>query len=343
MITATTPTSNSISNEGGSDIAITMTMILSTLIAILIGLINIQDKPPPPPTSASTFTKSSYYPCPKTQPSKHAYEKFCTYYSPIWMSIFTIIVAFKLYEDFTAITYNIVCLSCALPFLLQPILIPSTIYWNSPDQSRPLTQRYATKANLWIAVYSFIGNYWYTHYFYSVLKASYSMPSTRLNNVPIAMFFATHFYFSSYHVFSNVCLRKIKTTFVKNSKRRVLYVFTVLVLSYFTAFMETLTISSFPYYSFEDRDMAYKLGSAFYGIYFIVSFPAFLEFDEDVDGDISADNGGESGDGGERRCYKRVTCWDTLVESCGYGMIILCLLDFVRLFTDIPLIVGKLD
>lgn len=42
------------------------------------------------------------------------------------------------------------------------------------------------------------------------------------------------------------------------------------VMSYATAFTETLTISSFPYYSFEDRDMAYVVGSAFYGIYFIV-------------------------------------------------------------------------
>ena len=37
--------------------------------------------------------------------------------------------------------------------------------------------------------------------------------------------------------------------------------------------METLTISHFPYYTFEDQAMAYTVGSAFYGLYFIVSFP----------------------------------------------------------------------
>ena len=42
------------------------------------------------------------------------------------------------------------------------------------------------------------------------------------------------------------------------------------VMSYAVAFTETLTISGFPYYEFEDRDMAYVVGSAFYGIYFIV-------------------------------------------------------------------------
>jgi len=159
------------------------------------------------------------------------------------------------------------------------------------------------------------------------------MPSTRLNNVPIAMFLATHFYFSSYHVFSNVCLRRVKTGFVGGWKRRILYGIVVVVLSYFTAFMETLTISSFPYYSFEDRDMAYTLGSAFYGIYFLVSFPAFLEFDNDIDCNITA-NGKKTG--------KEVTLWDTVVQSCGYGMIILCLLDFVRLQVGVPLIVGAM-
>jgi cycloeucalenol cycloisomerase len=344
-----------VATSNGNDVAVTMTMILTTLVAILVGLIYIQDSNNNnnnnnnnsnnnnvnvnvnvnnKEATKTTATKkgnapvqSTFFPCPTNQPSKYAYEKFCAYYSPIWMSIFAIIVAFQLYEDFDAMAYNLVCLGCALPFLLQPIILPSAML-GSPDAKRPFFERYSTKANLWLFVYSFIGNYWYTHYFYSVLNASYTMPSTRLNNVPIAFFFATHFYFSSYHVFSNTCLRKIKTTYQTGLKRKVLYIFTVLFLSYFTAFMETLTISSFPYYSFEDRDMAYTIGSAFYGIYFIVSFPAFLEFDEDID---AADDN-----------KRRVTLWDTFKESCGYGMMILCLLDFVRLYIGIPLIVGSL-
>ena len=120
--------------------------------------------------------------------------------------------------------------------------------------------------------------------FYSVLKAQYTMPSHGLNNVPIAMFFATHFYFQSYHLFSNALLRKDVTTYKKEGFRQaVLYIAVVVVFSYFTAFMETLTISSFPYYSFEDRAMAYMVGSAFYGIYFfLVSFPGFFVLDDDT-------------------------------------------------------------
>jgi cycloeucalenol cycloisomerase len=120
----------------------------------------------------------------------------------------------------------------------------------------------------------------YTHYFYNVLQARYTFPAHRLNDVPIALYFATHFYFVTYHTFSNLMLRKIETRYAPGWKRTTFFWMTVLAFSYFTAFMETLTISSFPYYSFADKEMAYRLGSAFYGLYFIVSFPLFYRIDE---------------------------------------------------------------
>jgi len=138
------------------------------------------------------------------------------------------------------------------------------------------------------------------------------------------MIFATHFYFSTYHFFSNAILRKITTTYAAGAMRTVLFCSAILAFSYFTAFMETLTISSYPYYAFEDRDMAYTVGSAFYGIYFLVSFPAFFAFDPNVDDPKQTS----------------MTVWEVIVSSCGYGMMILNLLDFVRLYLDIPLTVG---
>lgn len=307
-----------------NNVAVTMTAILGTMIALLGGLVMLQT----PKEHKKGDVQSTYLPSKEAQPSKYAYEMFALYYTPIWIACFGTIVVGQLYEGFTAATYNVVCGGLALPLLLQPLLYPSAGF-ASPDQNRPLAERYATKANLWLAVYSFIGNYWYTHYFYSVLKAEYTMPATRLNNVPIAMFFATHFYFSTYHVFSNALLRKVVTTYAPSFQRTLLFCGIVLVFAYFTAFMETLTISSFPYYSFEDRDMAYTVGSAFYGIYFIVSFPAFFYFDEDVDN--------------EKDTAKKINLWDTCVSSCGHGMMILTLLDFVRLNLGVPLVVGELN
>ena len=296
-----------------------MVAILGTMLAILAGLVTIQ-KPHTISTNSSSFSR--FLPCPKNESSKYAYEIFTLAYSPIWISCFGIIIVGQFYEDFDAFAYNTVCGGLALPLVLQPLLYPSAGL-ASPDKDRSILERFSTKANIWIAVYAFIGNYWYTHYFFTVLKAKYTLPAIRLNNVPICMFFATHFYFSTYHVLSNVMLRKVITTFQAGSRRTVLFLGVVVVFSYFTAFMETLTISSFPYYSFEDRDMAYIVGSAFYGIYFLVSFPAFFYFDVDVDS----------------KNVPKVTLLDTVLSSCGYGMIILCLLDFVRLYLAIPLII----
>jgi cycloeucalenol cycloisomerase len=298
------------------DVATSMAVILGTMVAMVMGLVTVQM--PKLDQSGSTF-----FPSAKLQPSKRSYELFAAAYTPVWISAFGIVVVFQVYEQLDAWGYSRLCGGLAAPFLLQPFLFPSAGS-NSPDETRAPWERYAFKANLWIAIYSFIGNYFYTHYFYSVLKAEYSMPAHRLNNVPIAMFLATHFYFSTYHFFSNMLLRKIVTTYEKSFRRTLLFVSTVLVFSYFTAFMETLTISSYPYYSFEDRNTAYTVGSAFYGIYFIVSFPAFFYFDDEVDVDSPT--------------RKVVTVWDTVVSSCGYGMIILILLDFVRIQLGIPLV-----
>ena len=303
--------------EGVDDgnIAMKMAAILGTMMAMLAGLLCIQTR--------KTHHHSSFFPSPVVEPSKLAYEKFTAAYTPIWIGIFGIVVATQAYEHFTAWSYIQLCGGLALPFLLQPIVFPSAGF-DSPDAKRSWYKRYAFKANLWLAIYSFIGNYWYTHYFYSVLKAEYTMPAHRLNNVPIAMYLATHFYFSTYHFFSNALLRKIVTTYTKGMARNSLFVGAIVVFSYFMAFMETLTISSYPYYRFEDRNMAYTVGSAFYGIYFLVSFPAFFTFDREID----------------KIPGKTVTIIDTVVSSCGYGMIIMLLLDFVRLYLGIPLTVG---
>lgn len=300
--------------DNENDIALSMVAILGTILAVLAGLVYIQTE--------KKHHHPSFFPSNIVEPSKRAYEQFTAAYTPVWIAIFGLVVVTRVYEHFTAWSYIQLCGGLALPFLLQPVLWPSAGF-DSPDAQRPLHKRYAFKANLWLAIYSFIGNYWYTHYFYSVLKAEYTMPAHRLNNVPIAMYMATHFYFSTYHFFSNALLRKVVTTYERGLARNCLFVSVILGFAYFTAFMETLTISSYPYYSFQDRHMAYTVGSAFYGIYFLVSFPAFFTFDREID----------------KSHGKDVTVWDTIVSACGHGMIIMFLLDFVRLYLHVPLVI----
>eukprot|EP00611_Tribonema_gayanum_P014315 TRINITY_DN2565_c0_g1_i2.p1 TRINITY_DN2565_c0_g1~~TRINITY_DN2565_c0_g1_i2.p1 ORF type:complete len:319 (-),score=71.65 TRINITY_DN2565_c0_g1_i2:763-1719(-) len=262
----------------------------------------------------STSVRSCWLADPVTNSAKRAWEIFNLCYGVVWIGVFAYIVYFGVYKDLTRVGYMVVCGGLCVPILLSPLVMPS-----KSDKKLPLLERFGVRANLWMAIYSFIGNYWYTHYFYCVLRASYSMPCWRLNDVPIQLYFATFFYFCFYHSLSNLALRKVVTTYVHNAARSVFLVALVLAMSYFVAFMETLTISAYPDYSFEDREMAYKLGSAFYGIYFIVSFPMFYRFDE------------------WPQQVKNPSLWQTCVDSMGTGMAILTLLDAVRLATGVPL------
>lgn len=132
------------------DVAIQMVMILGTMVAGIVGLVFLQ-----------TPSKKGGHFLP-VEPSKRAYEMFVMAYTPVWILAFACIVAFGWYETFDKWSYIQVCLGLALPFLLQPIVLPSAGF-GSPDANRPLLKRYSFKANVWLAMYSFIGNYWYTH------------------------------------------------------------------------------------------------------------------------------------------------------------------------------------
>jgi len=299
--------------------------VLATISACLVLLLSIavflERKPVP--------TNSAWLPPQADSPAKRACEIWFLSYGCIWIMAFGVVIATGFYETMDKIHYMYLCVGLASPLLLQPLVAPSV----TRDEGKPFWDRYCVKANLWIAIFSFIGNYWYTHYFYNVLKASYTFKSWDLNGVPIPLFFATHFYFTFYHTLSNMALRKTTTTYKAGTGRLLFKASLVLTMSYVTAFMEALTISGFPCYSFEDRYMAWVLGSWFYGIYFLVSFPMFLRVDEPAEeGDSAAGGGG----GGKPPPF---SAFQAAVESLATGMVVLCLLDFVRVSLGSELVV----
>lgn len=296
-------------------IEIVMGIILLLLVVLVGAFVLFQTKRADAKESATWLAH-------KSNPMKREFEVWALGYTAVWIAAFGVVVVQQLYEQFDEHSYMKLCVSLSLPYLLQPLLFPLP-----SERHLPLTERYSFKANVWIAIFSFIGNYWYTHYFYTVLRARYSFPAHRLNDVPIALFFATHFYFVTYHTFSNILLRAVTSRFAKGIACSALFWLVVLAFSYFTAFMETLTISSFPYYSFENRFMAYTLGSAFYGIYFIVSFPVFLLLDEDLQGVPKKD----------LKAGTPHTLFQTVMEVLGASMLVLCLLDFCRIYCGIDL------
>jgi len=273
-------------------------------------------------TRAGSEASSGGWLCdPKTNPSKHHAEVFILKVSAGWIASVGVVIALGTYEWWGKWGYAVYCVACASPLVLVPLFKPLRGDVRDAATTTRETMPYIFKANLWIAVFSFIGNYWYTHYFYVVLQAKYTFEAHRLNDVPIALYFMTHAYFMFYHVVSNCILRKARRAYKKNNARFVFECALICAAAYTTAFMESLTICGFPYYDFKDRDMAYTLGSAFYGIYFLVSFPMFLEIDENP--------------------KKKMTMKTVFWESMGSAMAVLCLLDFVRLSLGMDFVMKK--
>lgn len=243
-------------------------------------------------------------------PGKRWTELFFLLYSPTWILwCLCILVPFKIYERLGTWGYGSLGLIAALPcVLLPPLLQPAS------EQGKPLAQRFWVKANLWVAIFSFIGNYFWTHYFYRLLGASYTFPAHRLNEVPITLYFMTHAYFCLYHALANILIRRVRHAVAAygSTAQAVAEAVLVFVLAYGTAFGETLTIAHFPYYSFKDRSRMYSVGSLFYAIYFFVSFPMFYRMDE-------------------QPRAKPYTLWRVAVDALAAGMLVTCLLDFWRI------------
>ncbi|CAI6004967.1 unnamed protein product [Closterium sp. NIES-64] len=215
-------------------------------------------------------------------------------------------------QRFTEWEYLWVGLAAALPCVLVPPFMLC-----AADKGRPWHEQHWVKANVWIAIFSFVGNYFWTHYFYTLLGASYTFPSWRLNDVPFALYLLTHAYFCFYHVISNITIRRLRhflntpsstpqpasakhyvnsksssakskpsTSSASSATRSSVFSLIVqgawvLALSYITAFMETATIANFEYYTFVDKAAMYRVGTLFYALYFVVSFPFFFRIDED--------------------------------------------------------------
>jgi cycloeucalenol cycloisomerase len=181
------------------------------------------------------------------------------------------------------------------------------------DRNLPITKRYWFKANIWIGILNFVGNYFWTHYFYNLLGAAYTMETYRINDVPYLMFFCTQAYFTMYHALTNYIQRCFYHHWPKPSWGRFIALcILIFALSWVTAFMETWTIQHFPYYTHKNKSMMYTVGSVVYGIYFIVSFPMFFRLDENA---------------GEDWPISKV-----IIDALGSCMLVTILLDFWRLY-----------
>lgn len=221
-----------------------------------------------------------------SNPDKAWVEKFFLAYSPVWMASMAFMMltgADKRWGDTVLLLHGLLT---ALPVLVVPMLLAPRF------TGKRWYESYWFKANVYLAVFGFFGNYFGSEYFFDVLGMVYRYPqvtttldSTLLGSgkqtVPLIMYFYTHVYFMTYHATANITLRQVKNA--RLPAMWLVFPVAVFLIGYAWAWMETkamanpLMASSFYY---EKLDVMLRYGSAIYATYFIASFPIWYFLDE---------------------------------------------------------------
>ncbi len=234
-------------------------------------------------------------------PDKAWAERFFLIYSPIWMLSMAVMMLTgrdKSWGDMALLLHGA---SIALPLFLVPLVISwfrsdrtNTSFADGLDYSfsGSVLNSYWFKANLYIFIFGFFGNYVGSEYFFDVLGMVYNYPNaiTTLDAalvgnsnqpVPVIMYFYTHAYFMTYHTTAIILLRRTMNSGIFMAK--LLFMPSTFVIGYCWAWVETkamanpLMTTSF-YYENMEAMLAY--GSIIYATYFIGSFPIFYFIDE---------------------------------------------------------------
>lgn len=212
-----------------------------------------------------------------------------------------------------------------LPYL---VILPAFLRRNS---GIPWYQSYWFKFNVYIFILVFFETYFHTAWFFKVLGMRYNFqyqyihldclvcngppatPESAGERIPPGIYISTMGFFSVYHTFGQVVLRRIKNIFINNSVavRRTMWVVAVFAAAAFFAWAETFfymqgAVSTTVWYI--NKSAMLKVGTSAYMLFFLVSFPNIFFLDETVD--------------------KKWTLWNCIVQPSFAAMWALLLIDW---------------
>jgi cycloeucalenol cycloisomerase len=162
------------------------------------------------------------------------------------------------------------------------------------------------KLNLYMAVWVFYATYFHTEYFFEVLGLRYRFPAVTLSfdsqlvgpdeataaasfqKVPVGMYLNSIAFFLVYHTAAVVCMRRVRSATRRFDPfaRRLSWVAIVVTAALFFAWAETrlyITGEAAANVWYVDLERMLRLGSVFYALYFVVSFPNVYRLDERPD------------------------------------------------------------
>lgn len=180
------------------------------------------------------------------------------------------------------------------------VILPLILRRNQP---LPFYRQWWFKFQIYMAVIVFILSYFGTEYFFDVLGMRYDYKgvtwyldsgllgpdqATALaqhKRVPLGMYPLTMAFFTLYHTAAIVIIRRV-TNFGRTfgeAPRKLAFVLAVIAMAFFFAWAETMLFMSAPdqsYAWYEDLHTQLTLGSLFYAIDFLFTFPNIYHLDE---------------------------------------------------------------
>ena len=220
-------------------------------------------------------------------PDKAWGEKFFLVYTPLWMAAFGIYQRSRIGDGLGDFGNLAVAFAIFAPLWIVPALFA--------DTGRRWHESYWFKFNLWILIYSGIGSYFLTEYFFDVLGMVYNYPhltwtfdselvGSGKQVVPLTMYLHAHYFFIGYHTTAVIVMRRVRTSPL--NAHPVVGALVVAAAAWFWAWAEirlTTSPSLADQFRYEDLAWALRWGALVYACYFIVSFPMVYRLDEDAD------------------------------------------------------------
>ena len=216
---------------------------------------------------------------PSTPAAKRQLERLFLAYTPLWTGAVGLVLLTGAFRRWADVGLLLLGLAMALPLWALPFLL---------ERDRPLRARYVVKATLFLAVLSFVQNYFGAPLFFRFFGMEYRFNTTWSGNgSPWFLSLMTVAYFSTYFAIMQSLLRAAERRIAALGQplaRGLLRALACLVLGYSMAFLETLFMANDllrGYFAYADKGRMLKLGSLCYGTLLAMSLPLYARIDAD--------------------------------------------------------------
>lgn len=248
----------------------------------------------------------------RTEPSPRAAKRYIErlhlLYTPLWTGAVGVVLLTGAFRRWGDIGLMLLGLGMALPLLALPFFT---------ERERPLTERYATKAMLFLTLLSFMQNYFGAPLFFRFFGMQYRFNATFLGNgSPWFLSLMTVAYFSTYFAVMQALLRFADRRIARAAPplRTLLRTLACAVLGCSMAFLETLFMANEllrGYFAYASKTRMLTVGSLCYGTLLAIALPLYARIDE-----------------GEQPYPLGRVLW----EALGVNMLVLTVYEFYSLF-----------